>query len=232
MKKMRAFVLAFCALVVLSGIAASPSSAALPRGHEKYMKIESYKAAFEQYMAGVEEAKERLTPDEYGALEKENDEAIEESVKEDMESGTSEADAYETAYWMRYEQIGRELRWDWLRKNADDAQGFYRLKSDRYDGRMTLEKGDEEDEYAVEINVIMKKEPYNSGDFEGLGKLSSGPANAKISKMAVSDGDNPEVITITFDGETAKLTSSEAFMESGMLGAGVTIDGEYVREKK
>ena len=136
-------------------------SAALPGSHEEYMKNESYKSAFDQFTLGMEEAKDRLTPEEYKTLEKEGDEAIAASVKEDMESGISEADAYESAYWVRYEQVSTELRRDWLRKNASDAQGFYRLKSDYHDGHMTLEKGDEENEYAVEIYVIMKKEPYN-----------------------------------------------------------------------
>jgi hypothetical protein len=71
----------------------------------------------------------------------------------------------------------------------------------------------------------MKKEPYKSGDFDGLGKLLKG-------KMTISDDDGSNVITITFDGETAKLVSSKSFKESGWLGASVAIDGEYLREKK
>jgi hypothetical protein len=220
-----AFTLTVLLAFMVGLMSASFASAALPENHAEYLNNESYKAAFNQITLGMEEAKERLTPEEYKALEKEGEEVIAASVKDDMESGNSEAEAYETAYWMRYEQVSRELRWDWLRKNAEDAQGFYRLKSEHFDGYLTLEKGEEKDEYAVSVFVIMKKEPHNSGDFDGIGKLSG-------NKMTVSDGDDPEVITITFDGDTAKLASSKAFMESGMLGVGVTIDGEYVREKK
>ena len=222
------FALTVLAAFVVCVAAFSPASAALPGNHEEYMKNESYKSAFDQFTLGMDEAKERLTPDEYKALEKEGDDVIAASVKEDMESDTSEADAYETAYWMRYEQIGRELRWDWLRKNAEDAQGFYRLKSDilgGFDGYLTLEKGDEDGLYAVEIEVVMKSGAQNSGHFSGPGKLSG-------NEMTVSNPDDDNAVTITLDGETAKVAASQALMESGWFGAGVTIDGEYVREKK
>ena len=225
MKNIKAFVLLLCALAFC--LAASPASAGLPKNHEEYMKHEDYKEAFERFAAVMEEARERLTPDEYKALEKQIDEAMAASVEEDMESDYTEAEAWETAYFVGNAQVNMQLRWDWLRKNAEDAQGFYRLKSDAFEGYMTLEKGDEEDEYAVAVSVVMKKEPYNSGDFSGYGKLSGG-------KMSVFDhySDGPEVMTITFEGDTAKLTSSRAFRESAELGAGVTVDGEYLREKK
>ena len=219
-------------LVFVLGMAAV-SSAALPGNHEEYMKNESYKSAFDQFALGMEEAKDRFTPDEYEALEKEGDELIASWVKVDMEeSGYTEADAYETAYWTRYEQIGRELRWDWLRKNAEDAQGFYRLKNATFDGYLTLEKGDEDDLYAVEIEAVMKSDSQNSGHFSGPGKLSGGPRDARTGKMTVPTDDDDNAVTITFDGETAKVETSQAFKESGWLGAGVSLDGEYVREKK
>ncbi|MDR1622941.1 MAG: hypothetical protein LBS00_11255 [Synergistaceae bacterium] len=216
----------FLAIAMVICFAVSPASAELPKGHKEFMKNEDYKDAFDQFTAVMEEAKERLSAAEYKALEKENGETIAASVKEDMGSGTSEADAYAAAYWMRNEQVSRELRWDWLRKNAEDVQGFYRLKSDAFEGYMTLEKGDEENEYAAGISVAMKKEPYNSGDFDGLGKLSDG-------KMTAANGDeDPNAVTVTFDGETAKVVTSKALKESDLFGAGVTIDGEYLREKK
>ena len=223
MKKIGALVLFFCAMAFC--LAALPASAALPKNHKEYMKDEDYKNSFEQFAAGMKEAKERLTPDEYKALENVTGEAIAASVKEDAESGCSEAEAYETAFYVGGGYIENELRWDWLRKNAEDAQGFYRLKSGGFEGYMTLEKGDDEGEYAVNISVVMKQEPYNSGEFYGPGRLSGGG-------MAVYDSDDTNVITITFDGGTAKLASSREFKESGELGEGVSIDGEYLREKK
>lgn len=225
MRNIKMLVLLLCVLALC--LAASPASAGLPKDHKEYMKNEGYKEAFEQFTAVMEEAGERLTPDEYKALEKEIDEAMAASVEEDMESDYTEAEAWETAYFVGNAQVNMQLRWDWLRKNAEDAQGFYRLKSDAFEGYMTLEKGDEKDEYAVEISVVMKKEPHNSGGFDGYGKLAGG-------KMSVFDhySDGPDVMTITFNADAAKLTSSKAFKESGELGAGVTLDGEFLREKK
>ena len=202
----------------------SSASAATPEKHEEYMKDEDYKGAFEQFTLGMEEAKDRLTPGEYAALEKEGNKLIAGWV-ELNEEGYSEVEAWVSAYWVRYEQISMELRRDWLRKNAEDAQGFYRLKSAAFDGYLALEKGDEDGEYAVEIEAVMKKDPENSGNFEGPGKLSG-------SKMIAMHDDDENAITITFDGETAKVEMSQAFKDSGWLGAGVTLEGEYVREKK
>jgi hypothetical protein len=213
------------ALALVLALTLGVASAGVPEKHEEYMKDEDYKNAFEQFTMGMEGAKDSLTPDEYKALEKEGEEVIAAAVKADMESDTSEPDAYVGAYWMRYEQISTELRWDWLRKNAEDAQGFYSLKSDAFDGYMTLEKGEEEGEYAVAIFATMKRGPHNTGDFEGPGKLSG-------SEMAVTDFDDMTVMIITFDGETAKVQETQDFKDSGWLGAGVTLDGEYVREKK
>ena len=162
MKNIKVFVSAFCALAFC--LAAFPASAGLPKNHKEYMKSESYKEAFEQFAAVMEEARERLTPDEYKALEKQIDEAMAASVEEDMESDYTEAEAWETAYFVGNAQADMQLRWDWLRKNAEDAQGFYRLKSD------------------------------------------------------------------AFDGETAKLTSSQGFKDSGWLGALICRRGDILLE--
>ena len=222
MKNTWRFVLLFCALAFCL---AAPASAALPEGHAEYMKNEGYENAFGQFTLGMQEAKERLSPDEYSALEKEGDEVIAGWVKEDMASGTSEENAYEAAYWARYEYVSLVLRWDWLKKNAEDAQGFYRFKSDAFDGYMTLEKGGEDGQYAVKIDVVMKNEPNNSGNFEGFGLLTDG-------LMTVSGADMEHALVIGFDGETANVATSAQFDESDWLGEGVAIDGEYVREKK
>jgi len=221
----------FALVLLVMVFMVSSASAALPEKHEEYMKNEDYKGAFEQFTLGMEEAKDRLTPDEYERLEKEGEKLIAGWVEQNDE-GYEEAEAYGSAYWSRYEQISMELRWDWLRKNAEDAQGFYRLKSDAFDGYLTLEKGEEDGEYAVAIEVVMKNAPENSGSFEGPGKLSGGSRDARASKMTAMHDDDENAVTITFDGETAKVDMSKAFKESGWLGAGVTLEGEYVREKK
>ena len=213
----------FCAVALCLFV--SPAAADLPKDHAQYMKNEDYKEAFTQFTAVMKEAKDNFTPDEYKALEKEIGEQMAASVKEDMESGSSEAEAYETAFYMGNEQVGKELRWDWLRKNAEDAQGFYRLKSNALNGYMVLEKAEENGEYAVDIYVAMIKEPFNEGSFYGPGKLSG-------NKMIAPNDDDANAVIITLDGDVAKIATSKTFKESGALGANVTIEGEYLRERK
>ena len=45
-----------------------------------------------------------------------------------------------------------------------------------------------------------------------------------------SDARNP--IRIVFHGETAVITEPESFKKSGILGAGVSFEGDFIREKK
>ncbi len=89
-----------------------------------------------------------------------------------------------------------------------------------------MEKGDTPDMYAVKIYAIQKKAPNNSGELDGFGKLNG---NA-MSAADKNDDTNP--VTITFKGDTATIAEPKAFKESGWLGAGVSFDGDFTREKK
>jgi hypothetical protein len=111
MKNMK-FTFALTVLTVfMAGMAmVSTASAALPQKHEEYLKDEGYKDAFEQFMLGMEEAKERFTADDYKTLEKDNNEAIAEYFKEAMVGSATEAEAeaYADAYYVAYELTSRE----------------------------------------------------------------------------------------------------------------------------
>jgi hypothetical protein len=220
----------FLAAVLLAAAfcLAGAAFAALPKNHAEFLKDEEYQHNFDRFSATMDEAKERLTPDEYKALERENDEAIAESVREDMASGSSEAEAWAGAYLYRAEHIGNVLTWDWLKKNAKGVVGFYKLKSGAFDGYMTVQDSDEKDAYAIYIYAIQKAGGAdNNGELEGLGRLEG-------TKMRVDYGndDQSATVDIAFNGETANVTTSGVFKESGWFGANVIIDGEYLREKK
>ena len=226
MKNFKLWMLVFCMSAFC--IAVSPALAALPKKHKEYLKNEYYKDAFETFTAAMEEIKEKFTPDEYKAFEKEIDEAtaVYEKAAAEVEDAL-DADVYGEIYARIIDDlITEELRWDRLRKNAEGVQGFYRLKSSAFEGYMAVEKYEKGDKYGVEIRVTMKNEPRNSGYFEGDGKLSGG----EILAYNVYEGNEEDVVTINFDGETAKVKANQAFKDGGALGAGVTIDGEYVRE--
>jgi hypothetical protein len=230
MRKVSAiFVLTFALAAALTPLffMTAGAEAAIPKNHEKLMENEDYQYSYNRFQAAMSEAKERLDAGEYKALERENDEEIASSVKSDMESGSSETEAYSMAFDWRAEHIGNVLTWDWLRKNAKGAVGYYRLESGAFDGYMTVQEGDEEGMYAVLIHAIQKGGAENSGELELLGRLEGN----KIT-LRPDDEKQDEAAEVTFDGEKARVTTSDAFKEGGWLGAGVFLDGEYVREKK
>ncbi|MDR0882918.1 MAG: hypothetical protein LBP55_10365 [Candidatus Adiutrix sp.] len=210
-------------------MAADPGFAALPKDHAAYLKTsEDYQSAFEQFTKVMQEAKERLSAEDYNALEGENETAIAESVREDMASDAAEVDAYATAFGMRNAYVNQALTWDWLRQNAVGVQGFYRLKSGAFDGYLTVQEGEDKGVYAVYIFAAQKEGgAENNGELRAEGKLD-------VSKIRLNYGnDDPSAtIDLTFDGETAQVATSEAFKKSGWFGANVLIDGDYLREKK
>lgn len=225
--------LAFCLAVFLAlTVAVGVSAAEPPQNHPALLKNQDYKDAHERYATSMAEAKERLTADEYKSLEAANEQAIARGVRESMAGGETEANAYATEYWALSENTGRLLVWDWLRKNARGVQGFYKLKSGAYDGYMTIQEGEDAGSWAVYVFAAVKGTPEKNGELRGEGKLHE-------KTMTVSCGDSGEggekaapTVSIVFDGESARITTSKAFKESGWSGNDVVLDGEYVREKK
>lgn len=223
--------LAAClALTLLLVLAASAPAEALPANHDQLMKNEDYRSAYERYTAALAEARDRLTDEEYRALADGCEKAVAENAAESVKGGTDQAEAYAAEYWARNENISRELVWDYLRKNAEGVQGLYRFQSEGYDGYLTVQAADDPGVWAVEISAIMTGDSENSGEVQGLGRLDG-------NRMAVNYGDDEaekdgRTVDITFDGETARVATSEGFKRSGWLGHNVVIDGDYLREKK
>ncbi|MCR4665755.1 MAG: hypothetical protein K5657_00475 [Desulfovibrio sp.] len=205
---------------------ASSAVYAAPANHDALMADEEYKNAFESYTATLKEAEERLEAKDFADLKKSLEAAMTEQVKEDMASDTKESEAWESAYTIALERAKQEIKRDWLRRHPEGAQGFYRMQSKAFDGWLLVEKGDEPDLYAVEIYAIQKNAPNNSGELAGFGKLKGNVMSA------VDKNDDQNPVNITFKGDTATIAEPEAFKKSGALGAGVTFDGDFVREKK
>lgn len=228
MKKRVTVMAAFLALSLFAWILQADAFEGEAKNHKKLLKNEDYAGAYEGMAAVMAEAKDRLDAEEYRALEKENAKAISVSVREDMESGGStEAEAYSTAYWMRSEYVSRGvLVWDWLRKNPKGIQGYYRLKSSEADGYVTIMESDEKDVYCVYFCVTMKETPDLAGELDGMGKLEG-------NSMTVDDLRNDEVsVKLVFDGETAVLTSPEKEKKDFIEEYGAAFEGTYHREKK
>lgn len=214
------FFLVCMVLLTASSVCAGPVN------HAKLMANGEYKQAFDAYSATLQEAKTRLDAKDFAAVQKAVQAEMEDSVKEDVASGTAEAEAWGTAYSVGRESLNRELKWDWLRRHPEGVQGFYRMQSKAFDGWLAVEKGDKPDFYAVQIYAIQKNAPNNSGELDGFGTLKGNAMNA----VDKNDGQNP--VCITFKGDTATIAEPKAFKESGALGAGVSFDGDFAREKK
>ena len=197
-----------------------------PKNHTKLLANGEYKQAFDAYFATLQEAKKRLDAKDFAAVQKAVLAEMKDSVKEDVASGAEEAIAWSTAYMVGQKSLDRELKWDWLRRNPKGIQGFYRMQSKAFDGWLTVEKGEKPNFYAVQMYAIQKNTPYNSGELDGFGILKGNSMNA------VDKNDDKNPVTIKFKGDTATVSEPTAFKNSGALGAGVSFDGNFKREKK
>jgi hypothetical protein len=227
MSRMRKIIPVFAAAMLASVVLVTAASAFTPpKDHEKLLKDEDYQHQFKRFSATLNEAKSRLSPAKYAELEEKIDEEMAESVKEDMATGSTEVEARSIAYMVGIELVGHELTVDWFRENATGVQGYYKLKSDAFDGYMTVKQGDEENFYGVYLYAIQKGNAENSGEVDGVGKIEG-------KKILVDfGGEEGQTVTVNFDGETATVETSKEFKDSGWLGNGVVLDGKYVREKK
>ncbi|MDR1533878.1 MAG: hypothetical protein LBU64_02075, partial [Planctomycetota bacterium] len=119
--------------------------------------------------------------------------------------------------------VGRYVR-------QSEAQGYYKLKSDAFDGSLTVERAGGENSYAVHLFAVQKGGANNMGEVDGIGVL----VGNKI-KISPGYGDGipglVDAVEVIFAGETARVATSEAFKGGGWLGAGVVLDGEYEREE-
>ena len=149
-----------------------------------------------------------------------------ESARLEISTGSSEAEAWSNAYGQGRDSLNRELTWDWLRLHPEGIQGLYRMQSKVFDGWMTVQKKKGADLYGVHISACQKNAPFNSGELTGQGRLKGNAMWAADQ----SDARNP--IRIVFHGETAVITEPESFKKSGILGAGVSFEGDFIREKK
>ena len=218
----------FTAFFLFLALAFAPGAQGFtPKNHAELLKDDFYRENRQQYENIMAEAKERLLADEYNKLAADFETEIARGAAESIKAGDSETEAYATEYIAATERMNRELIFDWLRKNAAGVQGFYRFISEAYDGWLTVQEGDGPASWAISIFVSQKSEPQNNGELDGEGKLDGG-------RMAVNYGndDASATITITFDGETARVETSRAFKESGWFGANVVIDGNYGKERK
>lgn len=215
----------FFALVCLLLLTASVAAAA-PANHSALMADGAYRKAFGAYAAAEQEAMKRLDARDFAAVRESRACRKWRIGQAGNIHWLSEAEAWSNAYGQGRDRLNRELTWNWLRRHPEGIQGLYRMQSKVFDGWMTVQKKKEADLYEVHISACQKNAPFNSGELTGQGRLKGNAMWAADQ----SDARNP--IRIVFHGETAVITEPEAFKKSGILGAGVSFEGDFIREKK
>ncbi len=213
------------ALVCLLLLTAS-AALATPANHDALMTDGAYKKAFEAYSTTEREAGKRLDARDFAAVRKAVQTEVEKLAKTGIADGSPAAEAWSSAYEQGRDSLKCEMEWDWLRRHPEGIQGLYRMQSKAFDGWMTVRKEKQGDMYTVHIVASQKSAPFNSGELTGTGKITGNAMDVADS----SDENNP--IHIAFDGDMATITEPKSFKESGLLGAGVSFDGDFKREKK
>ena len=187
-----------------------------PKNHKVYMNNETYKNNYERLMLLDERIRKNVTKDEYLVIAKESYQMINDWTSSFISKGLSEV----IAYYETYAERGKDLRDEWLRRNAEGVQGLYGTREDAT-FVITVEKTEKNDEYAVEIVAYMKEEPFRIL-FTGVGKLSG-------AKMIMPYENDEDAFAITFEGENAILTTSQAFKDARKLSVFETLEGTYKR---
>lgn len=217
---MPVFCLKILSFLLIVALAAAPAALAEPAGHTAFMADAAYKQAFESWMATLQEAEKCLDARDFAAARKAAEADMAWSVRQDMQGGGNEAEAWGTAWYVGQGTLSRELKQDWLRRNAQGVQGFWRMQSATLDGWLALEQGEEPDLYAVSMRVAPKATPQESVEFEGLGRLKGA--------VMLVEGRSDVPLAITFKGETASITAGPREQAD----AGPGFGGTYQRETK
>jgi hypothetical protein len=233
---MKKFIRYLAVVFVLTLCVSAAESFTLPKDHAELMKEDYYKEPFERFAALMEEAKEKLDGGDYATLEREYEEAAKVAERESVpdpnldfskeEQFALRLDAWEVTWRVQSDRIEQVIKNDRLKRNAEGVRGYYRNASSG--GWMTVEEGEEKNVYVITISAT---EEGGEPDMESTGVVT-GNGKLEGKKMSIDYNDPNSKITVTFDGETAKVETSKAFKESVLSPWEYVMDGEYVREKK
>ena len=114
-----------------------------------------------------------------------------------------------------------------LMGNPSGVQGFYVRKGKGGEDGWLKVYNRTLPNLEAKIEAVRETSPGNAnvGELSGRGRLKDG----------VAEFVDPEAeearMTVTFKGDTATVTTSLEFKQSGWCGMGVVLDGTYVRQK-
>lgn len=228
---MRKFFAALCFWVLLAGTATALSD---PE-YREMMKEPEFAAADRALNEAWAEAKRSMPKSAFEELKKQqrdwNAKGRDAEARVLMDEGSMTAlQAYTEVTNGRADHIREALDVALLKALTDGAPGYYVRKGEdgKENGWLKVRQRDRsrpELEAEVEAVLVLRPDNVRSGALSGRGDLKDGTAEI------VNPEDEEGKMTVTFEGDKATVTTTDAFKEGGWCGMGVELDGVYVRQK-
>lgn len=224
---MRKFLASLCWVGILAGSALALTDAE----YREMLKDPGFVAADKALNQAWAEAKKVMPKAAFEALKKEQGAWVakgrDTEAKEFMKNGMEAPKAYALVTEMRMRAIQTAAEDAFLMGNPSGVQGFYVRKGKGGEDGWLKVYNRTLPNLEAKIEAVRETSPGNAnvGELSGKGRLKDG----------VAEFVDPEAeearMTVTFKGDTATVTTSLEFKQSGWCGMGVVLDGTYVRQK-
>lgn len=224
---MRKFLASLCWVGILAGSALALTGAE----YQEMLKDPGFVAADKALNQAWAEAKKVMPKAAFEALKKEQGAWVakgrDTEAKEFMKNGMEAPKAYALVTEMRMRAIQTAAEDAFLMGNPSGVQGFYVRKGKGGEDGWLKVYNRSLPNLEAKIEAVRETSPGNAnvGELSGRGRLKDG----------VAEFVDPEAeearMTVTFKGDTATVTTSLEFKQSGWCGMGVVLDGTYVRQK-
>ena len=224
---MRKFLASLCWVGILAGSALALTGAE----YREMLKDPGFVAADKALNQAWAEAKKVMPKAAFEALKKEQGAWVakgrDKEAKEFMKNGMEAPKAYALVTEMRMRAIQTAAEDAFLMGNPSGVQGFYVRKGKGGEDGWLKVYNRTLPNLEAKIEAVRETSPGNAnvGELSGKGRLKDG----------VAEFVDPEAeearMTVTFKGDTATVTTSLEFKQSGWCGMGVVLDGTYVRQK-
>ena len=224
---MRKFLASLCWVGILAGFALALTDAE----YREMLKDPGFVAADKALNQAWAEAKKVMPKAAFEALKKEQGAWVakgrDTEAKELMKNGMEAPKAYALVTEMRMRAIQTAAEDAFLMGNPSGVQGFYVRKGKGGEDGWLKVYNRTLPNLEAKIEAVRETSPGNAnvGELSGRGRLKDG----------VAEFVDPEAeearMTVTFKGDTATVTTSLEFKQSGWCGMGVVLDGTYVRQK-
>lgn len=224
---MRKFLASLCWVGILAGSALALTGAE----YQEMLKDPGFVAADKALNQAWAEAKKVMPKAAFEALKKEQGAWVakgrDTEAREFMKNGMAAPKAYALVTEMRMRVVQTAAEDAFLMGNPSGVQGFYVRKGKGGEDGWLKVYNRSLPNLEAKIEAVRETSPGNAnvGELSGKGRLKDGVAEF------VDPAAEEARMTVTFKGDTATVTTSLEFKQSGWCGMGVVLDGTYVRQK-